>query len=103
MLNLLTGKIFFRILRVKKDLKYLDLTELDFPENTKIYNNESLCPYCRGVWNKCIKLRAIQKTHQFYTISGLICVKLEETGPSSIITHMVDLKKLFPDVDIENL
>ena len=92
-----------QILRVKKDLKSLEPTELDFPENTKIFINESLCPYYRGIWNKCKKLRAIQKIHQFYTISGLIRVKLEETGPSRIITHMVDLKELFPDIDIENL
>ena len=92
-----------QILRVKKDLKSLDPTELDFPENTKIFINESLCPYYRGIWNKCKKLRTIQKIHQFYTISGLIRVKLEETGPSRIITHMVDLKELFPDIDIENL
>ena len=88
------------ILRVEKDLKSLDLTELDFPESTKIYINES---YCRCIWNKCKKLRAVQKIHQFYTISGLIRVKLEETGPSRIITHMVDLQELFSDVDIENL
>ena len=86
-----------QILRVKKDLKSLDPTELDFPENTKIFINESLCPYYRGIWNKCKKLRAIQKIHQFYTISGL------ETVPSRIITHIVDLKELFPDIDIENL
>ena len=92
-----------QILRVKKDLKSLDPTELDFPENTKIFINESLCPYYRGIWNKCKKLRAIQKIHQFYTISGLIRVKLEETGPSRIIIHMVDLKELFPDIDIEIL
>ena len=49
------------------------------------------------------KLRAIQKINQFYTISGLICVKLEETGPSRKITHMVDLKEVIPDVDFENL
>ena len=36
-------------------------------------------------------------------ISGCICVKLEETGTSKIIVHMVDLKELFPDIDIENL
>ena len=57
----------------------------------------------QGIWNKCEKLRAIQKIHQFYMISDLIRVKLEETGPSKIITHMVDLKELFPDTDIENL
>ena len=92
-----------QILKVKKELKSLDPMELDIPENTKIFVNESLCLYYRGIWNKCKKLRAIQKIHQFYTISGLIRVKLEETGPSRIITHMVDLKELFPDIDIENL
>ena len=71
-----------QILRLKKDLKSLDSTELDFPENTEISINESICPYYRGIWNRCKKLRAIQKMHQFYTISGLIRVKLEETGPS---------------------
>ena len=92
-----------RIFKVKKDLKSLDPTELDFPESTKIYINESLCPHYRGIWNRGKKLRAIQKIHQFYTISGLIRVKLEETGPSRIITYMVDLKELFSDVDIKNL
>ena len=57
-------------LMVKKELKSLDSTDLDFPENTKIFMNESLCPYYRGIWNKCKKLRAIQKIRQFYTISG---------------------------------
>ena len=92
-----------QILRVKKDLKSLDPTELDFPENAKIFINESLCPCYRDIWNKCKKLRAIQEVHQFYTISGLIRVKLEETGPFIIISHMVDLKELFPDIEIENL
>ena len=33
----------FQVLRVKKDLKSLDPTELDFPEGTRIFINESLC------------------------------------------------------------
>ena len=90
-----------QILRVKKDLKSLDPIELDFPESTKIYINESLCPYYRGIWNKCKNLKATQKIHQFYMISGLIHVKLEETGPSRVITHMIDLKELFPDVNLK--
>ena len=81
-----------QILRVKKELKSLDLTKLDFPKNTEIFVNESLCRYYRGMWNKCKKLRTIQKIHQFHTTSVLLRVKLEETGPSKIITHMVHLK-----------
>ena len=75
----------------------------NFHKNTKIFINESLCPYYRGIWNKCKKLRVIQKIHQFYKNSGLIRVKLEETGLSKIITHMVDLKELFPGIAIESL
>ena len=33
-----------QILRLKKELKFLDPTDLDFPENSKIFINESLCP-----------------------------------------------------------
>ena len=42
-----------QVLRVKKDLKSLDPTELDFPEGTRIFINESVCVYYRGLWNKC--------------------------------------------------
>ena len=58
-----------QILSVKKDLKSLDPTELDLPESTKIYINESLCASYRGIWNKCKKLRAIQKIHQCIFLS----------------------------------
>ena len=34
-------------LRVKMDLKYLDPSKLYFPEETKIFINEILCPYYR--------------------------------------------------------
>ena len=90
-------------LRTKKELKSPNPTELDFPENTKIFISGILCHYYKGIWSKCKKLRTIQKIHQFYTISGLTRVKLEETGPSKIITHMADLKDLFPDIDFEKL
>ena len=49
------------------------------------------------------KTKAIQKIPQLYTITGLIRLRLEETGHSKIITNMLDLKELFPDLDIENL
>ena len=46
-------KDFFQIHMVKKELKSLDPRELDFPENTKVFINETLCLYYRGIWNKC--------------------------------------------------
>ena len=93
--NFVNKKDCLQVLRVKKELKFLDSTELDFPESTKIFINEILCPYYRSIRNKCKKLRAIQKIYYFYTISGLIRVKLEKTGPLKIITGMVDLKESF--------
>ena len=44
-----------QVLRVKKDLKSLDPTELEFPEGTRIFINESVCVYYRGLQNKCEK------------------------------------------------
>ena len=41
------------VLRVKKDLKSLDPTELDFPGHRRIFINDSLCAYYRGLWKKC--------------------------------------------------
>ena len=91
------------ILRVRKDLQHLDPTKLSFTEGTKIFINESLCPYYRDIWNKCKKLRANQKLHQFYTINGIVRVKLEEIGPPKSIAHILDLVNLFPNIEIDSL
>ena len=44
------------LMRIKKGLKDLNPTNLSFPEGTKMYVNDSLCPYYRGLWNECKKL-----------------------------------------------
>ena len=90
-----------RILRIKRQLKSLDSAAMDLPEGTKIFVNESLSPYYRG--NKCKKLKDKQKVHQYYTINGLICLQFEESGQAKIITHMVDLQNLFPDIKVDSL
>ena len=88
------------ILKIKRQLNDLDPATVDLPERTKIFFNESLWPYYRGIWNKCKKLRGKQKVHQYYTINGLIRLRIEESGQAKMITHMVDLKSLFPDIEI---
>ena len=92
-----------RILRVKRQLKGLDTSVVDLPEGTKIFINESLCPYYRGIWSKCKKLMDKQKLYQYYTINGLIRLRIEESGQAKTITHMVDLQNLFSDIDIDSL
>ena len=48
-LKFVNRKDFTNILRVKKNLKHLDPSKLSFSEGTKIFINESLCPYYRGI------------------------------------------------------
>ena len=43
------GKDCLPILRVKRHLKGLDPAAVDFPEGTKIFINENLCPYYWGI------------------------------------------------------
>ena len=48
----------------KDCLRIPDPAAVDLPEETKIFVNESLCPYCQGIWNKCKKVKDTQKVHQ---------------------------------------
>ena len=91
-----------QILRVKRQLKGLHPAVVDLPEGTKIFVNESLCPYYRGIWSKCKKSRDKQKVHQYYAINGLVRLQIEESGQAKIITYMVDLPNLFPDIEIDS-
>ena len=43
------------------------------------------------------KLTEKQKVHQYYTVNGLIRLRIEESGQAKIITHMVDLQNLFEE------
>ena len=64
------------------------------PKETKIFVNESLCPYYRGIWNKCKKLREKQKGQRYYTKNGLIRLRFEESVQTEIITDMVELQHI---------
>ena len=86
----------------KQPLKGLDPAVVDLPEGTKVFVNESLCPYYWRLWNKCKKLRDKQKIHQHYTTNALIRSRIEESGQRKIITDMIDLQKLLPDIDIDS-
>ena len=51
-----------QVMRVNKDLKDLNPTDLDFLQGTlRLFGNDSLCPYYRGLWNECKKLWSIKK------------------------------------------
>ena len=91
------------MMRVKKELKNLDMTDLDFSEGTKIFVNESLCPYYRWLWSVCKKLRERKYIHSFFTSNGTIKVMLSENGRAHSITHDEDLKKLLPECDFSDI
>ena len=55
-------------MRVKKDLKDLNPNDLDFPEGTRLFINDTLCPYYRVLWNKYKKLWINKKKYH-------VCIK----------------------------
>ena len=84
----------------------MDPTELDFSEGTRIFINESLCVSLtcyRGLWNKCKNLKGMGKLHVFFVSNGTIKVKILENDRAKPVTHAADLKKMFPDIDVDNL
>ena len=43
------------------------------------------------------------KLHVFFVSNGTIKVKMLENDRAKPITHAADLKKMFPDIDMDNL
>ena len=52
-----------------------------------------------GYRTKCKNLRVKQKVYQFYTINGLIHLRI---WSSKNYDSMVDLQNLFPDIGIDS-
>ena len=87
-------------MRIKKELKDLNPRNLSFLEGTKIYVNDSLCPYYRGLWNECKKLRNNKKIYLYFTVNGTVRIKQVENVPYKSITCVNDLRALFPEEQI---
>ena len=84
----------------KKGLKDFNSTKLSFSEGTKIYVNDSLCPYYRGLWNECNKFWNNKKIYSYFTVNGTVRIKQVEKGPCKSITLINDLRALFPEEQI---
>ena len=67
-----------KVLRKKKKLKNIDGSKFDFNAGVKLYINESLCPYYRGLWGKCKKLWLDKVIFSFYAINSIIRIKKSE-------------------------
>ena len=88
-------------LKNRTSLKDVDKEEFGFPSETKLYLNESLCPYYRGIWGKCKGLLVDKLISRLWTYNGSVSIKLkdEEKERGKTITHDTDLFSLFPDCD----
>ena len=66
------------VLRKNKKLKNIDGSKFNFNAGVKLYINESLCPYYRGLWGKYKKLLLNKVIFSFYTINGILHIKKSE-------------------------
>ena len=89
-----------QVLSVKKDLKNLNMEDLELPSSTRIFVNQSLCPYYRILWSKSKKLHSLGKIHIFFVSNSGIKVKINENSQPLSITHESDFEKYFPGVDL---
>ena len=71
-------KDYEHTMRVEKDLKDLDATDLNLPAGTKLYINDSLCPYYRELWNEAKKVWNKKKIFSYFTVSGTVRIRLQE-------------------------
>ena len=86
-------------MKVKKDLSKLNLSDIDLG-NTKIFINQSLCPYYKLLWSRSKRLHAMKHIHSYYVSNGTVKVKLEENSRPISITHTTDFDKHFPGIDL---
>ena len=84
-----------QIFKIKKDLRDLNMDDLDLPRDTKIYINQSLCSYYRILWSKAKRLQNIDSIDNFYISSGSIKIKVTENSSPVTITHLDDFKDSF--------
>ena len=83
-----------KVLESKKKLKEKNFERIGFPKETAIFINESLCPYYRGIWNKCKILKQENKIHSFWTTNGIIRYKKNEHENPIPVFHDEDLEEL---------
>ena len=83
----LQRKDFQQVLRCKKDLRNINISNLDLPEGTELFINEILCPYYKCLSVMCKRLRDRKRIHSFFAALGIIKFRFEEHEPVNVITH----------------
>lgn len=87
-------KKIYQIFKVKKNLRDKDFSGVEgLSKDTNIYINESLCPYYRLLWSKCKDLCNRKIIYRFWSINGILRVKVTETSEPKVILHESDLEE----------
>ena len=68
-----------QVLQAKKNLKNLNTDDLDLPRCTKIFVNQSLCPYYRMLWFKSKRLCSMGMINSFFS-GRTLKVKIAENS-----------------------
>ena len=76
------------------------MEELDLPAGTKTFVNQSLCPYYKVLWSKSKRLRNLNEIRSFYISNNGTKIRIHENSKPIIITHVADLEKHFPGIDL---
>ena len=80
--------------RIRSKLKTTDLKSKGM---TTMYINDSLNFYYKKLWSKCKKLWTNKFIFGYWVSNGSVKIRMSERFPVEVISHIVDLEKLFPD------
>ena len=86
-----------QLMKVKKDLSKLNLSDIDLG-NTKIFINQSLCPYYKLLWSRSKRLHAMKHIYSYYVSNGTVKVIFErllynEMLHFFIINHLISMNQ----------
>ena len=81
----------------------MTLMIFDFSEDTNLFINERLYSYYNMPWNNCKKLWGKKLIYDYFTSNQNTRYGIREIGNVHTVTHTMDFKKNFPDIDINDL
>lgn len=102
-IKLVNRKDVHQILVNKKKLKDTNKCDLGLEVNTKIYINESLCPYYKGLWTKAKKLLNKDRIDSFWTHNGSIKIKMLDDNKAIYVFHDNFFTENFPDFNFTHV
>ena len=65
-----------KVMRIKKDFKRLNPTDLNLLEGTQLYMDDTLYTYYKGLWNECKR-----PWNGPFTVNGTVRIKSHQDGP----------------------